>query len=1169
MHGTLGNLRDLVEFSVNANIKETPERAHHDRLTPSAAKLGISCLAAAAVLCRQRGFLVPDINGQSEGPAGISTSDCLPDDWDGNLIKTLLTRPIFDIASYGRIRFHHRRIEEYLTAGWLNDRMDQGCPHPVLEDLLFARVRGKLTIKKSLKPVAAWLALGEKPWNRRLRHSILSAIPDLFLAYGDPQSLPLGYKEELFDALIERYKDRARIYSEQTVESLSRLADPRLCPYIREKIADRSLPLDLRILMLELTRYGRLKPCADTILEIIESSEEQEEIKLYGIAAIRDIQDDRVRQRLGEIVQDWEYIEFSMCGMLCETLYPFVLSPNGLIGLLRKARKERRDADSLEYSLRSHLKEHMPEGHSSLLLRGLLSLAEEAPYILHEGKNIPISEKFRWIGSIVASVLLKLLERQKLENEDAYLAARSLWLLSLFDRFDRLSGSSDENIKKLVDRHPEVRRAFVWLSTEENFKKNPDRTRPWDHILHYNDVVSLQKSDIEWLIDDVGKRPTAREREIAMKLVINLWNWSGRKFTEKLQIRKAVRKNKDIYRVYKTDISFGVYARLRRFYYRHGINRWRYELRCFARDQRENINRIRSQIWLWRNLSGLRIGTKIKVLSALASEVTGYGNQWGVEDTKRLIEKRGKVIAEAAAEGWIRAWKTFTPLLPHEKPNTNETDSRIIVGLSGINIAVAREVDYLSRLTDDEARLACRYAVNELNGFAFWLPELAESHPKAVLDVLAECIQGEWLIPGERQHFHEITAKLNHEKEALRILVAPTILDLLRSGDPMHIRELDAALTVLLHLPKAPQNDLAALAKQRMGALAPDNPAFVLWLAVWMQTDAHSAIDCLKVLLISTMKPVDLMESLCATLDTSHGLHAPLIDALDFMSPQCLKEFIPLVYAYVRLEDDFDHGSKAYHATTRDHAQDFRRSLIEHLSQLPDQETDNVLEWFAENQQFSWYRDKILHLLELRAEATADGHPWVPGNIREFMKEYEVSPHSDHDLFKIARNRIMAIKDDVERGEVSCRSDLHPDDKEDRLRVWLTRELRERSKGRYTVPQEEEIDLKQRPDIRIENPVTGPVSIELKWAHRWNLVDLEEGITKQLVGQYLRAPDSNYGIYVLGYFSSQKQYWKEISSGKKLTFADLISHLQDIAKSIVMKRRDLDGIQVYGIDFSS
>jgi hypothetical protein len=1172
MHGALGSLSELIEFSIGVNIKETPERAHHDRLTPGAAKLGVTCLASAALLCRLRSFLIPDTSGQTEGSGGIFAPECLPDDWSGDMIRALLARSIFDVASYGRIRFHHRRIEEYLTAAWINDRMEQGCPYPDIEDLLFAKIRKRLTIKKSMKPIAAWLAIGNQPWNRRVRSNILSTIPDLFLAYGDPQSLPLEYKQQLLDALVDRYKDRDRIYAEQNAEHLSRLADSRLYSYINDKIVDRSLPLDLRILMVELVRYGRLKLCTNTILGIIATPEETYEMKLYGIAALRDIKDDGARRRLCEITESWEHIEFSMCGTLCEALYPFVLGPDGLIDLLRKARQERRHGDSLRYSVTSHLKEHMPEEHVSHLLHGLLRLAEEPPFIVYESKDTPISARFHWIGDVIPSVLVKLLERPMLEDEDACLAARSLWLLSFLDRFGRRSKDSDEDIRKLLSRHFEVKRAFLWLSTEEGCKRNPNTNRPWDYVFHYDDLVSLQKDDIGWLVEDIGKRPTARDREVALRLAIGLWYQFGRKLAVRLQIKRAVRKDPNIYRVYKTEVSPGLRVRLKRFYFRRGIDRWGYKLRRLRGMLRKQSNRIRDQIWLWRKLPELRNGTAVRALSRLASEVTGNGNRWGVADTKELVEKRGRTIAEAAAEGWIRAWKTFTPFLPHEKPNTNQTDRRVIMGLSGINVAVAREVDYLSRLTDDEAILACKYAVNEMNGFSFWLPDLAELHPQAVLEVLAECIRGEWIIPADRQNVHEVTSKLVYASEVLRVLIAPTILDLLRHADPLHIQILDATLTVLLRLPEPPRGQLARLAGLRMNTLPPDDPAFVLWLAVWMQTEASLALDFLKTYLASATDPVGLMVSLCATLDTGHGSHGPSISDPDYTTPSSLREFIPLVYSYVRFEDDIDRlgSGEAYSPTARDHAQDFRRRLIERLAQLPDQEADNVLEYLAQSEQFLWYRDRILYMLDQRAEVTADSPPWQPRDIKEFMKEHEVSPRSDHDLFRIACKRLDTIKDDVERGETSCRSDLHPDDKEDRLRVWLTRRLREASRDRYTVPQEEEIDLKQRPDIRIECPGMGPISIEVKWAHRdWTLTDLEKGLTDQLVGQYLRAPNSNYGIYVLGYFCSQKRYWEERSTGKKLNFADLISHLQNIAKSIVNERTDVGGVEVYGIDFSS
>src|SRR5207253_10446161 len=62
------------------------------------------------------------------------------------------------------------------------------------------------------------------------------------------------------------------------------------------------------------------------------------------------------------------------------------------------------------------------------------------------------------------------------------------------------------------------------------------------------------------------------------------------------------------------------------------------------------------------------------------------------------------------------------------------------------------------------------------------------------------------------------------------------------------------------------------------------------------------------------------------------------------------------------------------------------------------------------------------------------------------------------------------------------RSELRQGDSESQLRRWLTRKLNERARQRFTVPQEAVIDREERPDLRIENPKTAAVSVEVKWA---------------------------------------------------------------------------------------
>ncbi|MGA2518982.1 MAG: hypothetical protein ABSG44_20875 [Thermodesulfobacteriota bacterium] len=130
----------------------------------------------------------------------------------------------------------------------------------------------------------------------------------------------------------------------------------------------------------------------------------------------------------------------------------------------------------------------------------------------------------------------------------------------------------------------------------------------------------------------------------------------------------------------------------------------------------------------------------------------------------------------------------------------------------------------------------------------------------------------------------------------------------------------------------------------------------------------------------------------------------------------------------------------------------------------------------------------------------------------------------------------------------------------------MARQLRLRSRDRYNVPQEGEIDLEQKPDLRIEASGIAPVSIEVKWADNWSLNDLIGGLTDQLVGKYLRAPDSNYGIYVLGY-KGEKNYWLKGENGQKLTFNELVQHVQEAAKVLERDHKDTICLQAFGINF--
>jgi hypothetical protein len=129
----------------------------------------------------------------------------------------------------------------------------------------------------------------------------------------------------------------------------------------------------------------------------------------------------------------------------------------------------------------------------------------------------------------------------------------------------------------------------------------------------------------------------------------------------------------------------------------------------------------------------------------------------------------------------------------------------------------------------------------------------------------------------------------------------------------------------------------------------------------------------------------------------------------------------------------------------------------------------------------------------------------------------------------------------------------------------IARKLNERSHQRYTVPQEGEIDQKQRPDLRAENPRTCPVSLEIKWADQWTIDELLAGLETQLVGQYLRAHNSRYGIYVLG-MDTRKRHWQHLTRGD-LTFDQVRGLIEHRARELTATRGDIADVRVVTVDF--
>ena len=1163
--GRIGSLTELIEFDVSSKLRSRSDRVELP-LSEEKKREGAEWLAAASVLSRKFSFAVPE-DGSADTDS-LNSLACLPAQWSADEARALSNRAIFDSAVYGHLRFHHRRVGEYLAAKWITARLEHGCPQIELENILVETVRGRKVLRPASRPIAAWLCYGNEQWNDFVRGLVIATDPRIHLKYGDPANLSIDYRRSILNALAGLSKNRQRIWIESTPDCLTRLASSALSPDIAAHISNRDLATDFRTELLDIVRHGRLVSCVDAAISIIASPAESAELKSHAALAVGAMEDAQILARLFQTVDQLSSIPNYLCTSVVQTLYPKSISSGQLVRLLTKTGTVREFGADLPYFLKAHLQKVLTPQEAGAFLKLLIDLAKTPPLRSRGDKTLQVSNQFWWLGKIIPTVAEILLEKKTLVTEEVETIAQALQWIGDFREswsFDR-DDIGELNAKSLS--HVAVRQCYTWriaAKFRDEHKKEPAMAI---QLFDYHEVIKLCPTDFTWLIEDVCKQTDQNNQLLALHFAIEIWDASGRKLTMRWHLRRASRGSPSLRAAFRQSAYTSSLFPIKRFWYsrirfKYGKWWWRRKFDSVIKCWRW----IRNQYVLLRHIRQIESGKRLDMLNFLLHEANEKNSShWTVETWSGLEKKRLKLLTRATKRGCMAAWRGYSPPLPHEKPERNRTTFGVLIGLTGLKVEFEENPGTFSNLTEKEAEIATRYAMDELNGFPVWFESLAVSHPKAVGQVLCRCVEVEWQLPADFKEVYEVLNKLAWHGEGLAPLVTEKLFALLNAGDPQNYSILRFTLSILMRQTEPPINQLANLAAQR----ASNSNAIgvkALWLALWMQIDGEAAVKHLQTLLKDAPDPKGLVECLCSDLSGEHMQRGPFVKNPNYLRPGCLRHFIPIVYNYVKISEDIDRTEGgAYTPDARDHAQRFRSVLLDYLSKIEAAGAADFLRELADEPAMAQVRDWILNLLDQKLEREADAEPWTPADLRGFAEKHENNPKNDRELFAIARKRLQVLKLEVEKADNSARKELHKEYPEMELRSWLQRRLLERSQSRYTIPQEAEIDLQQRPDLRLEVPGTGPVSIEVKWADNWTLPELLERLENQLVGQYLRAHNSKFGIFLLG-FIGKKQHWEDPATNEKLAFHEVVEIVKQRALSLMRTNPKIAGLEVVSIDF--
>lgn len=1121
-HGRIGTRLEVMRSSIERRLTEFSEnRAELKPLSAKRARDGVRLLAAATTLGRDQTIQIQD---GAPSKSGVRV-DAVLRDWETPDQSTLLSRPIFDQMIYGTVRFHHRPVREYLAAEWLAELLKRPASRRSIEALLFRNQYGLDVVVPTTRPILPWLAILDEPIRERLR----KIAPEVLFEGGDPSALPLPTRRLILNEVCEQIASDRAARDATSYAAVQRFANDDLVEDIRRLLRLYKGNDELQgflIRMIWLGRLGDLLPEAKQVALSADASE------YTRIAAFR---------ALGAV---------------------------GGAALVKVADKEKYTVDHLDDAVAKFV-EGAPLDSLPKLIVGLEALLAEPPYI--EGGYCEVSKRFAWLLKAAAIGVERLIERRHEFALDPTSLEVLYKLRSLRDWHEEVREIKIQ-FAVLVQGWPELNKESFWYDVQASrrrlHKKPNDRLTFYRQAASFGSFWSFGPGDFDYVCNAVATRPEQDDKLVALSLAFDLYVQAGRTRPFRQRLKAAVANNQEL-----TEQLALYFRPPKQDNWRKEEQKWK--RRSADRKRRIERNREKSKAYLQAHLDGIRspnfpdqtaISRSQWYLHDRIREIKDGHTDWTATQWRALIPEYGEEVAKAYRDGAVRYWRKNKPVVLSEGAAKNSTPHTAIFGLTGITIEAAETPDWPATLSNEEAELACRYAMFQLNGLPVWFAKLFDAHP----DICAEFLMKEiaYELSSTEADLNYVLNDISWSASWTWNRLCAPIVGLLEKSDPKNAATLEKLLTIVQGS-DLPDEKLSALAARKAQSAGPLE-YLACWFAAWIGVDPAAAIPALQSRLSSipqeeqTTFAMQVVTRLWGNRRSETRSTRPA-----YRTAQHLKSLYLLMHRYIRREDDIERAGKGvYSPGLRDDAQEARNRLFDELNKLAGKDAFFALKEIAETHSDTRTRAWVSVLMRRRAESDADLTAWTPSQVREFNERLDNTPKTPRELADLAVLRLLDLKDELENGDDSVANILVNVDEETKVRNYLAHELRSKAFGRYSIPQEEEFADAKRPDLRFHGVgFDGPIPTELKLADSWTGPQLFERLENQLAGDYLRDSRSNRGIFTLVY-RGQKQGWDVPNASNRVGFEGLIEALGKHWQAISGRFPHIEDITVIGIDLA-
>lgn len=1158
---------ELMEFNINKKLIEIdPKREQVQSIASARLHEGAEQLAAAVILMQQSAIKTL---GAPAGTTGIDVRAVLPE-WDHTEHSALLSRPIFDEAIYGTVRFHHRSVCEFLASKWLFKLAD-GNSHKRVESLCFHEQYGIPVVTPTLRPILPWLAL----WDGKILEKLLAVAPEVILEGGDPTQIPLNKRRELLHAFCA---DLATDTSGRSVLELERVAvqhfaKPDIAEDIKALLSEHREHAYLSQFLLEMVWLGPIGSC---LAETKSFATDPGISKYSRVAAIRALSavgsDQDFAECFRTICDEDTKINHSVIAELITHSRPSKCTVSRILRILPVAAPyERFSSDRLSRALIEFVEKLDPDNLAGFL-SGIDKFLNEPPVI--EQSLCKLSQRYAWLIKCAAHGVERLLQGK---HPSALQSAVLSILAKVLPAANYAEVGFDEHESKLpelVPEWPELNHALFWhqVALTRSYLDKDERLTDYARVGVLGRLWEFGKSDFERVKKDIKEREHEDDKKIALSLAFQIYRNAGRPRNWREQLKRLVAKDDQLKELLNKYLNPPPQSEQSRRWKRQRANQKRRDTRRDAREKERHSKRtetLKKNIHVIRDTSRSHEGEVHRYHKYLLKRLRHLNHdntRWALGNWKDLIADQSQEVAEAFRDWSIAHWRKYTPELRSESiGGTLRNSYASILGLCGLAIEANNISSWPQALGEDKAKQAFRYAVYEINGFPDWFAELFTAYSETITPMILKEI--DWELQQDLDEQGYILHKLEHHAELVADALANDVLKLLREYEPRNTETLRYALQLILVSPVG-EADLGKVAKEKIKS-GGSSTHLAEWYSMWVRTEPDVAISDLRTHLdsLSDEDAVYIATAFVRFLLNSHRVLWPQQKwpkALEH-----LKDLYLLMCQYIREEEDINRvGTGCYTPGPRDEAQDARDRLFSLITNYSGKRAFLALDEIGKSHPSKETRAWVQHQAKLRAAADAGEQAWTVEQLLEFESSLEKTPSNHRDLYELAVMRMEDLKDEFEHGDTSIASLLKGKEKEVEVRKYIGHRIHRQGHDKYLISQEEELADKRKPDLRfLSSSFDGPVPVELKLADNWSEARLRERLENQLCGSYLRDTHSRYGIFTLVY-RGKKNYWKLHSGNHRATFDQLIDSLREHWQSLSSSFPEIDEIEIIGIDLT-